>query len=383
MKKTFKLIIISFVVLLFLSTISISSALVGIFLDRKFSNNHNSLISNSKTSINYETCDNSVADIASAVSNAVVTVSIQKVEPKSMPLNLFDFFYGNPGRNNTQFEEINQDIGSGFVVGEEKFVITNKHVVADSNAKYKVVDSDNNEYEVTKIFRDPANDIAILQVDNLKIDSISLGDSDNLRVGEDVIAIGTALGEFRQTVTSGVISGLGRGITTSDQFGRQTESLKNIIQTDAAINPGNSGGPLLNSCGQVIGVNVAISRNAENIGFAIPINEIKDSLNSFNESGQFDRAFLGITYNEISEQAAIKNEIPKGDYVVEVTKDSNADKAGIKAGDILVEMDGKKLAENSITDLLSKKRVGDTADFKVYRWSEDKDINISVTFEQN
>ncbi len=359
---------------------------LGIF-DKYFSNNNNSSYRESSRSdyLDLSSCNESVANITEKVSNSVVTVSIKKLEPKvnpQQPFGLFNFFNLRPGTP-TEYEEIQQDIGTGFVVGEDRFVITNKHVVADLTAEYKVIDKDNNEYEVTKIYRDPANDVAILQVKDFSVDQIVLGDSDQNRVGDEVIAIGTALGEFRQTVTTGVISGLGRGITTSDGLGQSVESLDDIIQTDAAINPGNSGGPLLNKCGEVIGVNVAVSRNAENIGFAIPINVIKEALDNFNSTGKFERAFLGVRYSMVSEQAAIKNEIPRGAYIVEVMPGSSAEDAGIQVGDIIVEFDGKKVVDEDLIKLINAKRVGDKVKASVYRWNEDKTLDIEITLKES
>jgi len=334
-------------------------------------------------------CTKSVADVSENVSDSVVTVAIKKLEPKintQSPFNLFNFFNRSPYfRQNTEpeYEETEQDIGTGFVVGNDSFVITNKHVVSDLEGQYRVIDKEDKEYEVTKVYRDPANDIAILQVKEFTTPPMVLGDSDQIRVGEEVIAIGTALGEFRQTVTAGVISGLGRGITTSDVFGRSVESLDNIIQTDAAINPGNSGGPLLNRCGEVIGVNVAVSRNAENIGFAIPINVIKEALDNFNSTGKFERAFLGVRYSMVSEQAAIKNEIPRGAYIVEILPGSSAEAAGLKVGDILTELDGQKLVNEDLIKIINTKRVGDKIEAIVYRWSEDKTLNITIVLKES
>jgi len=156
-----------------------------------------------------------------------------------------------------------------------------------------------------------------------KLKALELGDSGNLKVGQFVIAIGTALGEFRHTVTTGVISGLGRGIVAGSEYEGYVERLDDVIQTDAAINPGNSGGPLLNSAGQVIGINVAVAQGAQNIGFAIPVNVFKNSLEKFRETGKFPaKPFLGIRYQMVSQQAAIANEVPQGAYVVEVVDGS-------------------------------------------------------------
>jgi serine protease Do len=302
-----------------------------------------------------------------------------KYDPTS--LDMFNIFGFRQRIQDPEYEEIQRDIGTGFIVGEEKLVITNKHVVDDIQGEYKIIDKDNKEYEVTKVYRDPTNDIAILQVKDLDLESISLGNSDIARVGDDVIAIGTALGEFRNTVTTGVISGLGRGITASSGF--ESEDLENIIQTDAAINPGNSGGPLLNRCGEVIGVNVAVSQNAENIGFALPINSIKDAITNFSDTGKFERAFLGVRYTMITEQAALKNSIPVGAYVIEVMKNSTASEYDIKAGDIITEFDGNKLSKEDLTKLISKTKVGDKIKIKVYRWKEDTWLDKEIVMKES
>ena len=202
-------------------------------------------------------------------------------------------------------------MGTGFVVDAQGLIVTNKHVVADSQAQYQVITADNQSYPVQNIYRDPANDLAFLKIDAQGLTPVELGDSDNLKVGQFVVAIGTALGEFRHTVTTGVISGLGRGITAGSVFEGYVEELDNVIQTDAAINPGNSGGPLINSAGQVVGVNVAVASGAENIGFALPINTVKTALADFTRPGIF-RPFLGVNYTMISQEAAILMKFPKG-----------------------------------------------------------------------
>jgi S1-C subfamily serine protease len=209
-----------------------------------------------------------------------------------------------------------------------------------------------------------------------------LGDSDKLKVGQTVIAIGTALGEFRSTVTKGVISGLGRGITAGSPF-EGSEKLDNVIQTDAAINPGNSGGPLFNSGGEVIGVNVAVSSAGQNIGFALPINIVKESIGNFKSTGQFDRPYLGVVYRMVSKQAALLNEVPSGAYVVEVVSGSPAEKAGVKVEDIITEVDGKKLSDEKNTVLstyINTRKIGDTITMKI--WRDKKEIEIKVKLEK-
>lgn len=324
-----------------------------------------------------------VISVAEQASPAVVTVSVtaqrQTIEPFFLdPFGMFSVpRQGRP-------EEVKQDIGTGFVV-EGGLVVTNKHVVAEPNAKYRVITKDDKELEVRKIYRDPVNDLAILQVDppaGEALPALELGDSDGLKVGQFVIAIGTALGEFRHTVTTGVVSGLGRGVEAGDPFGGFVERLDNVIQTDAAINPGNSGGPLLNSAGQVIGVNVAVAGGAENIGFAIPINVIKDSLQNFEATGQFNRAFLGVRYRMLPRETALLNNVPEGAFIVEVVSNSPASKAGIKEGDILTKMDGQAIKEDQkggLAEMISHKRVGDSSDLEVYR--DGQTLKVTVVFE--
>lgn len=327
-----------------------------------------------------------VIEVVDKVSPAVVTVGIKKTQQVINPFeSFFDpfGFFGIPGQQN-QEENIEQDIGSGFILSADGLIATNKHVVSDTDASYRVITKDNEELEVKKIYRDPSVDLAILKVDPPAkgLQPIKLGDSSQLKVGQFVIAIGTALGEFRQTVTTGVISGLGRGITAGDPFFGSSEKLENVIQTDAAINPGNSGGPLLNSSGQVIGVSVAMSQAGENIGFAIPINVVKDALENFNKTGQFNRAMLGVNYKIISRDLALLNDLPEGAYVVEVVANSAADAAGIKKGDIITKVDNEKITEDNsgLAKIIQSKKVGEQ--IKIELWRNGKNQEVVVTLRQ-
>lgn len=317
----------------------------------------------------------SVPDVAEVASESVVTVSIQTQQ------RVFEPMAGDPfglfGFGTQRLEEIEQDIGTGFVVDESGLIVTNKHVVSNAAAEYKVIDNNNQEYKVSNIYRDPTNDLAILRVEGASLPTLAMGDSDRARVGESVIAIGTALGEFRHTVTTGVVSGLGRGVTAGDGF-YQTETLENVIQTDAAINPGNSGGPLLNMKGEVIGVNVAVSVGAQNIGFALPINVVKASIDNFNQTGQFERPFLGVSYILINAQQAVRMSYPQGALIQEVVAGSVAAEAGLQAGDVITALDGQQLRDTELASIINRKRVGDQMKIEYWRDGEDREITVTL-----
>lgn len=322
-----------------------------------------------------------VIEVVEKVSPSVVTVGVERRLVELEPFDPFGIF--RTPRNRGKRE---QDIASGFIAAADGLVITNKHVVAGTS-KYQVITQDGKKYNVEKIYRDPANDLAILKINpstssGQVLKPVEMGDSSNLKVGQLIVAIGTPLGEFRGSVTKGIISGLGRGITAGSPFEGYVERLDNVIQIDAAINPGNSGGPLVNSSGQVIGVNTAVATGAENIGFAIPINVIKEALDNFNKTGGFSRPYLGVSYRMITRELAIINEIPEGAYVVEVLEGQAADKAGVKAGDIIIKMDGEKISEDKggLAKAISTKKVGQAVKLTVLR--DDKELELTATLAE-
>ena len=332
-----------------------------------------------------------VTGVVEKATPSVVTVSISKTNivnsDQFWGLDFFGGFFGTPGQPKEQ--KIEQDVVTGFIISGDGLIVTNKHVVVDTQAKYRVIIGKDEVAEVVNIYRDPISDLAILKVNKTGLPPVILGDSDKLKVGQTVIAIGTALGEFISTVTKGVISGLGRGITAGSPF-EGSEKLDNVIQTDAAINPGNSGGPLFNSGGEVIGVNVAVSQSGQNIGFALPINIVKQSIDNFKSTGQFDRPYLGVVYRMVmSKQAAVLNEVPSGAYVVEVVLGSPVEKAGVKVEDIITEIDGKKLADEKNTVLstyINTRKIGDTVTLKIWRpttaGGDKKEIEVKVKLEK-
>lgn len=314
-----------------------------------------------------------VISVVEKVSPSVVTVGIKERILEIDPFDPFGIF-----RRQTRQEE--QDIASGFIVSSDGLIVTNKHVT-QGLGKYTVITHDGTKYDVEKIYRDAANDIAILKISAKGLKPVEMGDSSKIKVGQLVVAIGTPLGEFRGSVTKGIVSGLGRGITAGSPFEGFVEKLDDVIQTDAAINPGNSGGPLVNSSGQVIGVNTAIASEAENIGFAIPINVVKDSIKNFNETGQFNRPYLGVGYKMISRDAAIRNDLPEGAYVQQVVEESSAAKAGIEAGDIITKIDGQKVQDKDggLAAIITKKKVGDTITITV--WRDGKTLDLKATLQ--
>ncbi|HJZ05939.1 hypothetical protein A2634_01475 [Candidatus Amesbacteria bacterium RIFCSPHIGHO2_01_FULL_48_32] len=327
--------------------------------------------------------ENVVIEVAEKVSPSVVTVGIKKTQTVRF-MDPFGMFRRIPG-GQPQERKIEQDIGTGFVISADGLIVTNKHVVDDSDAEYKIVTRDDKTYEVEKIYRDPVSDLAILKISpsaGSGFKPVEMGDSAKLKVGQFVVAIGTALGEFRHTVTTGVVSGLGRGITAGSPF-EGSEKLDDVIQTDAAINPGNSGGPLLNSAGQVIGVNVAVSTQGQNIGFALPINVVKEAIENFNKTGQFSRPYLGVRYRMIDLKTALNNDVVQGAYVQEVIEDSPAARGGIEPGDIITKMGGEKIDgddQNGLAKLISGHKVGDRVELEV--WREGETNKLTVTLEE-
>jgi serine protease Do len=323
--------------------------------------------------------ESSVVDVVKNVGPSVVTVSAVTPQRQVIQFSPFGgFTQGVQGGTP-------QDIGSGFIVSKDGLIVTNKHVVADTTLTYKVATPDGKSYDVKSISRDPNNDIAVLKIDpstSSGLRPVELGDSSGLQVGQFVIAIGTALGEFRNTVTTGVISGLGRGIDAGENFSGYVERLDNVIQTDAAINPGNSGGPLLNSAGQVIGINVAVAQGAQNVAFSIPINTVKDELNLFNQNGKFPgKPYLGVEYQILSQQVALLNQVPQGAYVVNVVAASPAEKAGVQQGDIIFKIDGNSISSDNggLAKIVSDKKIGDSLKLSIWRAGTQKDISVILT----
>ena len=316
--------------------------------------------------------EGSIADIANKVSESVVSIV---TSTKST-----DFF----GQDYSS-----SAAGTGIIVTKDGYVLTNKHVISGAS-KVTVILDDCTTYEDVKIVAtDPLNDVAFLKINDVSdLTPATLGDSKTIKVGQQVIAIGNALGEYQNTVTSGIISGTGRSVTASDGSGYNTETLSDMIQTDAAINSGNSGGPLVNATGEVIGINTATSTSAENMGFAIPISSVKGMLNQLTETGKASRTYLGVYSVEITSEAAKAYNLPvnAGAYLYSpssysaIVKDSPAAKAGLKDKDVVTKVNGVEVGSaGSLANLISEYKPGDTVQLTVIR--DGKEIAINVTLE--
>lgn len=344
--------------------------------------------------------ENAVVSAVEKSMPAVVSVIIKKTSGeiydeylKSDPFE--DFFknlipdYGelNLPKDKNALEQIGA--GTGFIVSEDGLIITNKHVIEDKTAIFSILTNDGEEYSVEILSKNPVQDIAILKIkdtQNKKFGTLKLGDSTSLRLGQSVIAIGNALGEFQNSVSVGVVSGLSRNVLA--QGNGTVENLENIIQTDTAINRGNSGGPLLNLRGEVIGINTAVSQGGENIGFAIPIDRAKRDLEQVLNQGKISYPFLGIRYVILNEGTAREAglSVNYGAYIIKssngdpsIIPDSPAERAGLMEEDIVLEANGKKISEsNTLKTIIQDYFPGDTITLKVLRKGNEFSLKITL-----
>lgn len=333
-----------------------------------------------------------IVEIAKKVCPSVITVVITKDLSKIEGFYFFPF--GGREVMIPKFEKEKKKTriggGSGFIVSPGSYILTSSHVVADPEADYTVIFEPTKRYSAKVISRDPINDVAVLKINVKNFPYLELGDSDKIELGESVVAVGNALGEFHDTVSSGIISGMSRAISALSGFTDQVAQLRGLIQTDAAINPGNSGGPLVNIEGQVIGINTAVVMGAQNIGFAIPINYAKKDLEEVMKYGKIKRPFLGVRYIVLNKEITEAHKLPidYGALIVReslgegaVVKGSTADKAGLKEYDIILELNGEKISEkNPLANLLQKYKIDEEIFLKILR--EKREIILKVKLEE-
>jgi serine protease Do len=276
--------------------------------------------------------------------------------------------------------------GTGMIVTADGYVLTNKHVVDGATTVKVIMDNGETFDDVVVVGTDPLNDVAFLKINGVKdLPAVSLGDSKTLAVGQPVIAIGNALGQYQNTITQGIISGTGRSITASDGKAL-TENLTDMIQTDAAINPGNSGGPLVNAAGQVIGMNTAVSEDAQGVGFAISISTVKGILKNLVATGKVERVYLGVRYVTITPDVAkeYKLSVKAGAYVYSegsaaVVAGGPADKAGVQAGDIITAVNGVAVgAKGSVAALVAEYAVGQTVELTILRGGSEMTVKVGL-----
>jgi serine protease Do len=331
-----------------------------------------------------------ISNIAKNVGPSVVSVNVTGQSQSSSP---YASLFGIGGDSQTQ-----QSAGTGIILTSDGLIMTNRHVVPSGTTSVSVTLSDGTVYDNVKVVGRTSDsdsvDVAFLQIPDTKgkaLKAATIGDSANVKVGDQVVAIGNALGQFQNTVTSGIISGFGRSVQASDSTGSSSENLDNLFQTDAAINEGNSGGPLVNLDGQVIGMNTAVASNSQSIGFAIPINDLSGLISSVKSTGKLQKPYLGVVYIPITNDVATQYNLKatQGAYVPTsnqaggqdtVINGSPADKAGVQPGDIITKVNGTAVNQTtSLTSLLSQHKVGDTVTLTIIR--DGKTMTKNVTLE--
>lgn len=273
--------------------------------------------------------------------------------------------------------------GTGFIVTNDGLILTNKHV-AQAGQSLSIMTTDGKTYEGQVAALDPTNDLAIIKVNASGLPVVDLGNSDDLQIGQWVVAIGNALGQLQNTVTAGVISARERQLVVG---GGQEEQLNNLLQTDAAINAGNSGGPLINLAGQVVGINTAIASGAQNIGFAIPINQVNQALDSYKKTGKIIKPFLGVRYVTVTKEISKKLNLStdEGAFIYAssgqqaIVSGSPADKAGLKSGDVILEINGEKISQTRpLSSLISQYQPGDEIELKILRDKKESTLKLKL-----
>ncbi len=337
-----------------------------------------------------------IVEIAKKVCPAVITIIVSKDLPKaesfySFPVGGKEYIMPKLGKGERgKIEKTQIGGGSGFIISPDGYVFTSNHVVSDTTADYTVILDPKHKYPAKILSRNPINDTAVLKIEGKNLPYVELGNSNKIELGEEVVAVGNALGEFHDTLSAGIVSGLSRFITAFGGMDHQMQNLRGLIQTDAAINPGNSGGPLVNMEAKAIGINTAMIMGAQNIGFAIPINYAKRDLEEVKKYGKIIIPFLGIKYILISKEMAEANKLSANDGALvvrealgepPVIKGSAADMAGIKEFDIITECNGEKITvKNPLANILQKCKIGQETSFKILR--DKKEITLKAKLEE-
>ncbi|MFC2385309.1 MAG: S1C family serine protease [Candidatus Nanosyncoccus sp.] len=355
-----------------LVVIALSSSLYNLQLTKNLSADLSSRLHTSSSngnSLNFT--EGSIASVANSVSKSVVSIVTSTTQ-----------------RSLLSSESSTTAAGTGFILSSDGYIATNKHVVSGANKIGVLLDDGTAFEDVELIGTDPLNDFAIIKIKNAKdLTPIKLGDSKTITAGQQVIAIGNALGAYQNSVTSGIISGKGRSLTATDSSRTQYETLSDMIQTDAAINGGNSGGPLLNAAGEVIGINTAYASQGNNVGFAIPISSVKGIINSVLNGRGFERAVIGVRYVNLTPSIAKekKLDVTHGALISSsknnsaIIPDSAGDKAGLKENDIITAVNGVEIGvAGSLSSLIGEYSVGDTVELTIVRNNKTENIKLTL-----
>ena len=329
------------------------------------------VIADKTENINVEE-NSAIIEVAKKVSPSVVTIVGKR--------NVIDF-WGQTSQKESS--------GTGFILTSDGMILTNKHVVEESRAEYTVITNDGKDFEAEVLSLDPSYDLAILKIKAENLPIIDLGDSNNLEIGQRVVAIGNALGQFQNSVTAGIISGKGRPISVGSSFDSlESELYEDLLQTDAAINPGNSGGPLLNLAGQVIGVNTAVA-DGENIGFAIPINIAKPAIESTMKIGKIIRPIMGVRYITITKDLASLYDLPidRGAWLysgssrsLSVSRTGPAYQAGLRDGDIIIKVGKDDIGQlKSLASVIQNYSPGDEVEVTYLRDGQEKKTKVKLS----
>lgn len=361
-QKYLKLLLVVLLVVVILSIFGLIYLFRGMFVDNNYLSNlfnHSNPVTQSTT----ETINNKIINEESVVIDVV-----ERVGPSIVSISYLEDVFAEEG----------EPIGSGVIVSTDGLIVTNKHVIEDEEGSYEVILQDGSRHKVVEIIRDKSKDLALIKINNSNLKPVNFGDSSKIKLGQKAIAVGNALG-FSNTVSVGIVSGLSREVEV------EGEMFKNLIQTDAAINPGNSGGALLNSNGDLVGVNTAKSSYAENIGFAIPVDSVMDLVQKY-QTGKIDKdsvpAFLGIGFVFRDLKEYLNKGLPIGPVITGVLKNSPADKAGLRVGDIIVSIDGTEFSdEYELSEFIKEKNPSDKVKIKVYR--KNNTIELEATLVES
>lgn len=377
-----------------LMLVSLISGLVGGILSLSLFSNTGNTIGGNRISTQVVDEESAIIDVVTKTKPAIVSiVGKKRVAVNAIPDDFFFFFpFGGTPRDTNETEEREVAAGTGFFVTADGLIATNKHVVSDTAATFEVFTNDGKQYSAQVVARDPVNDLALLKISGGTFPTVSLGDSEHIKVGQRVIAIGNALGQFTNTVTTGVISGINRSIVAT---GDSTEpsQIEGAIQTDAAINPGNSGGPLLDLSGAVIGINSAVSSSGQALGFALPVNYLKKDIEIYQKRNVIVKPYIGVRYVMITSILQKQENLPvdQGAFITAgdssepaIVPGSAAEKAGLKEGDIITEISGRKLSlEKSLAQIINEFDPGEPITLKVLRGGQELNVNLTLGERSN